>query len=60
MRRSSVKRKWIRELWLNRPWVYIPELVRLMKLCPYRKEHEYFLPWLRQTLSACWIVEWKN
>ena len=26
------------ELWRNRPWVYIPEVIRFVKKYPYKKE----------------------
>lgn len=53
---SENKRIWLKELWLNRPWKYIPEVIRMMKLLPFKKDspRAKFRVWLRNMLYLAW------
>lgn len=55
-----MKRDYLKELWRNRPWVYIPDVVRFMKAYPYNKKTDYFFVWLRNCLYCNWQVAWRE
>lgn len=55
-----MKRDYLKELWINRPWVYIPEVVRFMRDYPYKKRYEYFWIWLRNCLYLNWQNAWRD
>lgn len=48
------KRNRLKELWVNRPWVYIPEVIRFMKRYPLKKNSKFFV-WLRN----CFYINWQ-
>lgn len=48
-----------KELWLNRPWVYIPDVISFMKSYPYNKKTDYFFVWFWNCLYCNWQVVWK-
>ena len=49
------KRNWLKELWMNRPWVFFPAVIRYMKDYPLRrKEGGKFRIWLRNCLYINW------
>lgn len=51
------KHKYLTELWWNRPWVYIPAVIRFMKDYPYRRDKGHkFWTWLRNCLYINWQV----
>lgn len=54
-----MRRDYIAELWVNRPWVFIPELIALMKKCPYNPRGEYYFDWLWSCVKCCWQFVWK-
>lgn len=53
------KRDRLKELWLNRPSVYIPEVVALMKSHPYNRKTHFFWRWLADILRCCWTYRWR-
>lgn len=45
----------LKELWWNRPWKYIPEVIWMMKQYPWEKTpHSKFRIWLRNMLYLSW------
>ena len=56
METGKCRHNYLKELWLNRPWVYIQEVVRFMRKYPYKKKTEYFLVWLRNCFYLNWQV----
>lgn len=50
------KRNYLKEIWLNRPWVYIPDVVWFMRRFPYNRNTDYFWVWLRNCLFCNWQV----
>lgn len=52
---ARYKRNYLKELWWNRPWVYIPNVIQFMKEYPFRKGHR-FRVWLRNCLYVNWQV----
>ena len=46
----------LKELWWNRPSKFIPEVIRMMKLFPFKKDspRAKFRIWLRNTLYLSW------
>ena len=52
----KLKHNWLGELRLNRPWVYIPAVIRYMRDYPYRKGDKFWI-WLRNCFYANWQVE---
>lgn len=54
---KKYKRNYWKELWWNRPWVYIPEVIRSMKSHPFRRgDHGNFCLWLRNMFYLNWQV----
>ena len=51
------KRRFWRELWLNRPWVYLPAVVLWMINFPYRKHSDYFTNWVADAFRLNWEVD---
>ena len=59
---AKYKHNYLKELWWNRPWVYVPSVIRFMKKYPFRKGHN-FRVWLRNCLYLNWqacLVEVKD
>jgi hypothetical protein len=59
---KKCKRNYLKELWWNRPWVYIPDVILFMKKYPFQKGRR-FRVWLRNCLCVNWqvcLVEVKN
>lgn len=52
----KLKHNCLKELWWNRPWVYIPEVVRFMWEYPYHKKTGYFWRWLWN----CFYLNWQT
>lgn len=48
-------RKIIFELWYNRPWRYIPAVIKCMKKYPYTKNKKFFR-WLKAHLYLNWVL----
>lgn len=48
-------RKIVVELWYNRPWRYIPAVVKFMKDYPLGKDGKFFI-WLRNCFYLNWQV----
>lgn len=48
-------RKIIFELWYNRPWKYIPDVVKSMKKYPYTKNKKFFY-WVKAHLYLNWVT----
>lgn len=46
----------LKELWWNRPWVYIPAVIRTMKPAPWKKKTPYFKfrTWIRNVCYINW------
>ena len=54
---KKYKHNYLKELWWNRPWVYIPEVIRFMKDYPFQKSKGHkFRIWLRNCLYLNWQV----
>lgn len=56
--RGQMKRyrhKILKELWYNRPWVYLPEVFRFMKKYPL-EDRRKLKTWLRN----CFYLNWQN
>lgn len=51
-----MKHNYLKELWWNRPWVYIPDVLRYMKRYPYNRKYHFFWKWLRNCLYVNWQV----
>lgn len=53
---AKYKHNYLKELWWNRPWVYIPAVIRWMKWCPFKKDAPCakFRIWLRNCLYLNW------
>lgn len=49
------KRNRIKELWRNRPWKYIPDVIRFMKKYPLTKKGKLLI-WLRNAFYLNWQV----
>lgn len=54
------KRNYLKELWINRPWIFIPDVIRFMRKFPYRRKTCYFWRWLRNCLYCNWQIAWKD
>jgi hypothetical protein len=55
------KHKILGELWRNRPWRYIPTVVRFMREHPYTGgKNCHFRIWLRNALYLNWQVALKR
>lgn len=54
------KRARVKELWLNRPWVYIPAVIKYMIDFPYKPGRDIFSIWLRNCLYLNWQVDYKE
>lgn len=52
---ARYKHNYLKELWLNRPWVYIPDVVRFMRNFPFKKGDKFFI-WIRN----CFYLNWQN
>ena len=52
---AKYKHNWMKELWWNRPWVYIPAVIRFMRGYPLKKKDK-FLIWVRN----CFYLNWQN
>ena len=49
------KRNRLKELWWNRPWVYIQEVIRMMKIIPWSNSSgAKFRIWFRNVLYLSW------
>ena len=59
MEAGKCKHNYLKELWQNRPWVYIPEVVRYMRKYPYHKKTDYFWGWLRNCFYLNWMSVWR-
>ena len=62
---AKYKHNYLKELWWNRPWKFIPAVVRMMKLLPFKKDspRAKFRIWLRNMLYMSWqtcLVEVKD
>lgn len=53
-----MKRNTWKELWLNRPTVLIPDMIRFMRKHPYTK-YEPFSSWLYTCVYCCWQECWR-
>lgn len=53
---KKYRHNYLKELWLNRPWKFIPEVVLMMKTCPFKKDspRARFGIWLRNMLYLSW------
>lgn len=56
METGKCKHNYLKELWYNRPSVYIPEVVRFMRKYPYDKKTCHFWTWFRNMLYLNWQV----
>ena len=57
---AKYKRNYLKELWVNRPWVFIPSVIQFMKWYPYDKRTDYFMIWLRNCLYCNWQYAWRK
>jgi len=56
MNKRKYKHNYLKELWYNRPWKYIPEVIRFIKNYPFDKYKGNFLIWFRNCLYVNWQV----
>lgn len=49
----------IKELWSNRPWVYIPAVIRFMRKYPLTKDGNFKI-WIRNCFYLNWQVYFKR
>lgn len=49
------KRNYLKELWMNRPWKYIPDVVAFMRQYPLTKSGKFRI-WLRNCFYLNWQV----
>lgn len=49
------KHNYLKELWWNRPWVYIPAVIGFMRDYPLKRKDKVFI-WLRN----CFYLNWQN
>lgn len=52
---KKYKRNYLKELWLNRPWVYIPDVISFMRDFPLTKNEKFFI-WIRNCFYLNWQV----
>lgn len=45
----------LKELWWNRPWVYIPAVIKFMRDFPLKRKEHLFI-WLQN----CFYLNWQN
>lgn len=62
---ARYKHNYLKELWWNRPTKFIPEVIRMMKWLPFKKDspRAKFRIWLRNMLYLSWqtcLVEVKE
>lgn len=55
MKKKRLKRNVLKELWWNRPWVYLPNVFRFMQEYPLGK-NGIFRVWLRNCFYLNWQV----
>lgn len=55
----NLKHNILKELWLNRPWVYIPAVIEFMRSFPYIYSKSPFWKWLKTCLYVCWEDCWE-
>lgn len=54
---KKYKHNYLKELWWNRPWKYIPSVIRFMKDYPFQKSKGHkFRIWLRN----CFYLNWQR
>ena len=54
---KKYKRNYIKELWWNRPWVYLPSVWRFMKQYPISlKKGDKLRIWIRNCFYLNWQV----
>lgn len=56
---KKLKRSYLTELWWNRPWKYIPDVVRYMNDFPYHKRPRSKFKWVCHCLWINWRTCWK-
>jgi hypothetical protein len=54
-----MKHNRIKELWINRPWVYIPAVIRFMRKYPLTKDGKFKI-WIRNCFYLNWQVCFKR
>lgn len=56
MKMENYKHNYLKELWWNRPWKYIPEVILMMKCFPWKKDspNDKYRIWLRNMLYMSW------
>ena len=54
-----MKRNRIKELWANRPWVYISAVIRFMRKYPLTKDGNFKI-WIRNCFYLNWQVYFKR
>ena len=59
MKTKKYKRDRIKELWWNRPWVYIPAVIRHMKKYPLTKSGKFKI-WIRNCFYLNWQVAYRS
>ena len=52
---AKYRHNYLKELWWNRPWVYIPAVASFMKSYPLRRGDK-FRVWIRN----CFYLNWQN
>ena len=56
---QKMKHNVVKELWYNRPWVYIPAVIRFMKKYPFKRGN-VFKFWIRNCFYLNWQVCFKR
>ncbi len=62
---AKYKHNYLKEIWWNTPWKFIPEVIRMMKQMPFNRKspRAKFRIWLRNMLYLSWqtcLVEVKD
>lgn len=52
-----MRRNRLKELWINRPWKYLPDVFQFMREYPFRrKDGDIFHIWIRNCFYLNWQV----
>lgn len=54
---KAQRRNRLKELWLNRPWKYLPDVFEFMREYPFNKKNgDIFRIWIRNCFYLNWQV----
>ena len=56
METRKCKHNYLKEILINKPWVYFPDVVKFMRKYPYNRKTCYFWSWFRNCFYLNWQV----